>query len=485
MVTGASLADVAIILVDAENGILTQTRRHSFIASMLGIEHVVLAVNKMDLVDYSETKFQIICDDFLEMQASLNFKSVTYIPLSALNGDNVIVRSDKMNWYHGPTLMGFLETVKVRENLSKSPFRFPVQWVNRPNSNFRGFSGTVVSGRAKRGELVKALPSGEIAKIDQILLYKDNLEIANTDHSVTIVLDRNIDLSRGDVIVASKSPCEISDLFEAKIVWMDKEKGYIGRQYIIQIGTSMANASLTDIKFKYDVNTFEKLPSKDISLNEIATIQLSLDKEIAFEKYENCPGLGSFILIDRFTNSTVAAGMINFSLRRASNIHRQKLIIDRKAREKLSGHKGRVIWLTGLSGSGKSTIADATEKYLHNKGFRTYILDGDNIRHGLSKDLGFTNADRVENIRRISEVAKLMMEAGMIVFTAFISPFKAEREMAKNLFKDKDFLEIFIDTPLELAEKRDPKGLYKKGVEIYQILLVLIVHMRYQTILIL
>ena len=463
MVTGASTADAAIILVDASQGILTQTRRHSFIASMLGIEHVILAVNKMDLINFSESKYTNICDEFNSLQSALSFKSVTHIPLSALKGDNVIHRSKKMSWYQGPTLLSFLETVEIREKLHQYPFRFPVQWVNRPNSDFRGFSGTVVSGSIKHGSPITALPSGQTAQIDRIILHNQDLDKAQTDQSVTLTLDREIDLSRGDLIVESEFPCEVSDQFEAELVWMDHDNGYIGRQYIFKLGTSTVNASLSDIKFKYDVNTFDKLPCRDISLNDIANVQITLDTEIPFEAYKKCPHLGAFILIDRFSNATVAAGMISFSLRRASNIHRQQLSIDRNARERLSGHQGRVVWLTGLSGSGKSTLANAAEKHLHKKGFRTYILDGDNVRHGLSKDLGFTVADRVENIRRIAEVAKLMMDAGIIVLTAFISPYKAEREMAKNLFKDGDFLEIFIDTPLDVAEKRDPKGLYKKA----------------------
>ena len=463
MVTGASTADVAIILVDASQGVLTQTRRHSFIASLLGIEHVVLAVNKMDLVDFSEDQFNAICEEFHSLRKHLAFKSITPIPLSALKGDNVIERSGRMDWYQGPTLLGFLETVDIRERLSQHPFRFPVQWVNRPNADFRGFSGTVVAGSIRPGDEIRALPSGQIAAIERIVLSAQDLDRAVTDQAVTLTLDREIDLSRGDLIVAADAPCEVSDQFEAELVWMDKEPGYIGRRYILQLGTSQANASLSDIKFKYDINTFEQLPGRELSLNEIANVQITLDAEIPFEAYKDCPGLGAFVLIDRYSNATIAAGMIRFALRRASNVHRQALAVDRAAREKLSGHRGRVAWLTGLSGSGKSTIASAAEQLLHEQGFRTYILDGDNVRHGLSKDLGFTVADRVENIRRIAEVARLMMDAGVIVLTAFISPFRAERDMAKSLFDADDFLEVFVDTPLAIAEERDPKGLYKKA----------------------
>ena len=463
MVTGASTADVAIILVDASQGVLTQTRRHSFIASLLGIEHVVLAVNKMDLVGYSQERFDTICDEYQALREHLTFKSITPIPLSALKGDNVIERSGNMNWYQGPTLLGFLETVNIRERLNDYAFRFPVQWVNRPNADFRGFSGTVLAGGIKPGDQIRALPSGQIASVKRIVLSTDELDQAVTDQAVTLTLDREIDLSRGDLIVSADAPCEVADQFEAELVWMDNQPGYIGRQYILQLAACQVNASLSEIRFKYDANTFEHLSSRTLSLNEIASVQITLDAEIPFEAYTDCPGLGAFVLIDRYSNATVAAGMIRFALRRSSNIHRQVLSVDRAAREKLSGHRGRVAWLTGLSGSGKSTIASAAEKILHQQGYRTYILDGDNIRHGLSKDLGFTVADRVENIRRVAEVAHLMMDAGVIVLTAFISPYRDERDMAKNLFEADDFLEIFVDTPLAVAEERDPKGLYKKA----------------------
>jgi bifunctional enzyme CysN/CysC len=463
MVTGASTADVAIILVDASQGILTQTRRHSFIASLLGIEHVVLAVNKMDLVDYAAAPFQAICDEYEALRTHFAFKSVTPIPMSALKGDNVIERSGQMSWYQGPTLLGFLETVDIRARLTQHGFRLPVQWVNRPNADFRGFSGTVVAGSIRPGDAIRALPSGQLATVERVVLFDQDLDQALTDQAVTLTLDTEIDLSRGDLIVSADSPCEVSDQFEAELVWMDQDPGYIGRSYRLQLGTSQVNASLSSIKFKYDVNTFEHLTGRSLALNEIANVQITLDTAIPFEAYADCPALGAFVLIDRYSNATVAAGMIRFALRRASNVHRQALSIDRPAREKLAGHRGRVVWLTGLSGAGKSTIASAAEQLLHEQGLRTYILDGDNVRHGLSKDLGFTVADRVENIRRIAEVAKLMVDAGIIVLTAFISPFRAERDMAKSLFTPEDFLEIFVDTPLAIAEARDPKGLYKKA----------------------
>mgnify|MGYP002630189032 FL=1 len=463
MVTGASTADVAIILVDASQGILTQTRRHSFIASLLGIEHVVLAVNKMDLMDYASAPFEAICDEYEALRTHFAFKSVTPIPMSALKGDNVIERSGQMSWYQGPTLLGFLETVDIRARLTQHGFRLPVQWVNRPNADFRGFSGTVVAGSIRPGDAIRALPSGQLATVERVVLFDQDLDQALTDQAVTLTLDTEIDLSRGDLIVSADSPCEVSDQFEAELVWMDQDPGYIGRSYRLQLGTSQVNASLSSIKFKYDVNTFEHLTGRSLALNEIANVQITLDNAIPFEAYADCPALGAFVLIDRYSNATVAAGMIRFALRRASNVHRQALSIDRPAREKLAGHRGRVVWLTGLSGAGKSTIASAAEQLLHEQGLRTYILDGDNVRHGLSKDLGFTVADRVENIRRIAEVAKLMVDAGIIVLTAFISPFRAERDMAKSLFTPEDFLEIFVDTPLAIAEARDPKGLYKKA----------------------
>ena len=463
MVTGASTADVAIILIDASQGILTQTRRHSFIASLLGIEHVVLAVNKMDLANYAAEPFEQILSEYEALRAHLAFKSVTPIPMSALKGDNVIERSSRMPWYQGPTLLGFLETVNIRARLTQHGFRLPVQWVNRPNADFRGFSGTVVAGSIRPGQTVRALPSGQLATVERVVLYDQDLDQALTNQAVTLTLDTEIDLSRGDLIVSADSPCEVSDQFETELVWMDQEAGYIGRSYRLQLGTSQANASLTGIKFKYDVNTFDPLTARSLAINDIASVQITLDTAIPFEPYADCPALGAFVLIDRYSNATVAAGMIQFALRRASNVHRQALAVDRAAREKLAGHRGRVIWLTGLSGAGKSTIASAAEQLLHKQGLRTYILDGDNVRHGLSKDLGFTVADRVENIRRIAEVAKLMVDAGMIVLTAFISPFRAERDMAKSLFAPDDFLEVFVDTPLAVAEARDPKGLYKKA----------------------
>jgi bifunctional enzyme CysN/CysC len=463
MVTGASTADVAVILVDATQGVLTQTRRHSFITSLLGIRHVVLAVNKMDLVDYDQATFDAILEAYTEFAEQLDFATVTAIPLSALKGDNVIERSPATPWYTGPTLLGYLETVEVHRSQRAHPFRFPVQWVNRPHADFRGYSGTVVAGGIAKGEDVRVLPSGEVAKVADIVLYEDSLERAQVDQAVTITLDRDNDVSRGDVLVAAAAPCEVSDQFDASLVWMDTEHGFIGRQYWLMLGTTRINATLTEIKHKYNINTLEELSSHEFELNEIGRVTLSFDRPVPFEAYKDCAGMGSFVLVDRYSHQTVAAGMINFALRRAKNVHRQALTVDKAAREALHGHKAKVLWFTGLSGSGKSTITNAVEQVLHSRGMCTYILDGDNVRHGLTKDLGFTDADRVENIRRVAEVAKLMVDAGLVVLTAFISPFRSERDMARALFEDGEFVEIFLDVPLDVAEERDPKGLYKKA----------------------
>ena len=463
MVTGASSADLAIILIDARQGILTQTRRHSMICSVLGIKNIVLAVNKMDLIDYSKDTFEQIEANYRAFAKQLNFTQITAIPLSALKGDNVIQRSTNSHWYHGPTLLGYLETLDYQSSDAEQPLRFPVQWVNRPNLDFRGFSGTIEAGRAQVGQAVRILPSGEIANINEIILFKDKLKQADAGRAVTLTLDREIDASRGDLIVAADAPCEISDQFEIELIWMDQEPGFLGRSYLMKIGTQTVSAQITEIKHKININTFEKLSASKLELNDLCAVKIKTDRAIPFEAYKTCPSIGSLILIDRMSNQTVAAGMIDYALRRASNVHRQKLDVDKSTRRQMNGHTSKVIWFTGLSGSGKSTVANALEKELHTQGIRTYVLDGDNVRHGLNKDLGFTDADRVENIRRISEVAKLMMDAGIVVLTAFISPFRAERRMARELFEDGEFMEVFVDTPLEVAESRDPKGLYKKA----------------------
>ncbi len=463
MSTGASTADVAVILVDAQNGVLTQTRRHSFICSLLGIRHVALAVNKMDLVGFDQAVFESIVETYRDFARKLSFEHITAMPVSALDGDNVVTRSARTPWYSGPTLIGFLETVKAHDAVREQSFRMPVQWVNRPDRTFRGFSGTVVSGEIKLGDEVRILPSGEVASVDDIVLYTNRLTSAATDQAVTLCLDREVDCSRGDLIVAANNPAEVADQFEVSLVWMDQEPGHHGRAYWLKTGTTRVNATMTNIKYKYNVNTLEHLSTGNLALNDIAEATLSLDRGVAFEPYATNRALGSFVLIDRFSNRTVAAGMINFALRRAKNIHRQKLAIDKAARESLNGHKARVLWFTGLSGAGKSSIADALEQRLHERGVRTYILDGDNIRHGLNQDLGFSDDDRIENIRRVAEVAKLMVDAGIVVLTAFISPFKAERDMARRLMDEGEFVEIFVDTPLEEAERRDTKGLYAKA----------------------
>lgn len=463
MVTGASTADAALILVDASQGILTQTRRHAFIASLLGIKNVVLAINKMDLVDYSEQIFTQISRDFMDFATDLEFTNVVPIPLSALLGDNVIERSQNTRWFNGPTLLGFLETVSIQSEADTSALRFPVQWVNRPNANFRGYAGTITSGQVKVGDQVRALPTGEIAEVSDIVLYDQSLSEASSKQAVTLCLNREIDLSRGDLLVTADEPCEVSDQFEVSVVWMDKEPGFLGRSYWLLAGANRVNATITEIKHRYNINTFEKLSARDLKLNDIAEIKISLDKPIPFEAYKDNRGMGSFVLVDRYNYATVAAGMINYSLRRAQNVHQQALQVDKTARNKLNGHQGKVVWFTGLSGSGKSTVANALEQALHSRGVRTYILDGDNVRQGLNKDLGFTDADRVENIRRIAEVAKLMVDAGLVVLTAFISPFRSERDMARRLFADDEFVEVHVDVPLATAEERDPKGLYRKA----------------------
>ena len=463
MVTGASTADVAVILVDASRGVLTQTRRHSFLASLLGISHVVLAVNKMDLVNYDPAIFAQIESDYLAFAEALNFASITSIPLSALQGDNVIERSRRSDWYSGPTLLGYLETVEVAASNFDADFRLPVQWVNRPNADFRGFAGTVAAGSIAPGEAVQVLPRGQEAIVEDIVLFDQSLPRALPKQSVTLTLDRQIDVSRGDVIVAKGAPCEVSDQFDTSLVWMDQDAGYVGRGYSLMLGGRIISAVLTEIKYKVNVNTLEQLPSRSLALNDIGRVTLSLDEPIPFTVYADCRDLGSFILIDRYSKATVGAGMINFGLRRAQNLYPTQTTIDTASRAKLMGHEGKVIWLTGLSGSGKSTVANALESRLHAMGTHSYLLDGDNIRGGLNKDLGFTEADRVENIRRTAEVAKLMADAGLVVITAFISPFRSERDMARSLFKPEEFAEVFLDVSLDVAESRDPKGLYKKA----------------------
>ena len=462
MATGASTADLAILLIDARNGVMTQTKRHSFIVSLLGIKNVVLAINKMDLVKYDQKIFKKIEKDYLAFAKKLNFTNIQSIPMSALKGDNVYQKSKSMKWYTGKTLFDYLETVDVKKSIARH-FLFPVQRVNRPNLDFRGYSGTIASGSIKVGEEIITSSSRQKAKVKEIYLGHDSLKSANFNKSITITLNKEIDISRGDVLCKKDSLIETADQFNINIIWMSDEKCYPGRTYLTKIHNTSTSMKVLEIKKLYNINTLEHQPGKELELNDVAEVTISLNKNIPFTHYNENKNLGSLIVIDPLNNQTIGVGMINFALRRAQNIHLQSLSITKELREKINGHKGQVLWLTGLSGSGKSTIANALEKELYAQGKKTYILDGDNVRHGLNKDLGFTDKDRIENIRRVAEVAKLMCDAGLIVITAFISPFRSEREMARSLFQENEFKEIYISTPLKIAEKRDPKGLYKKA----------------------
>jgi bifunctional enzyme CysN/CysC len=464
MVTGASTADAAVLIVDARNGLLVQTRRHSYLVSLLGIRHIAVAINKMDLVDYAESTFRAIVEEYAEFAARIGLTDVTFIPVSALRGDNVLVQSANLPWHRGPTLMGYLETVPVdEERQQRAPFRFPVQWVNRPHQNFRGFAGTIASGVIEAGARVRVQPSGRESAVARIVTADGDLERAVAGQSITLTLTDEIDISRGDMISRADAPAEVADQFEATIVWMADEAMLPGRPYLLKIGACTVNAQVGELKHKVNVNSLEHVAAKTLALNEIGVCNLSLDHAIAFDAYRDNRDTGGFILIDRVSNNTVGAGMLDFALRRAHNIHIQALDVNKAARAQTKGQKPCVLWLTGLSGAGKSTIANLVEKKLHALGRHTYLLDGDNVRHGLNKDLGFTDVDRVENIRRIGEVAKLMVDAGLIVITAFISPFRAERRMARELMAEGEFIEVFIDTPLDVAERRDTKGLYKKA----------------------
>ncbi len=463
MVTGASTADLAVILIDARKGVLTQTRRHSYLVSLLGIRHVVLAINKMDLVDYSEEVFENILREYREFAKQINLDNVVAIPVSGLRGDNIKDASEHTAWYHGPTLMGFLETVEIEDELQHKPFRMPVQWVNRPNLDFRGFAGTVVSGTVEPGEKVRVLPSARESRIARIVTMDGDLDKAVAGQSVTITLEDEIDASRGDIFSGTDALPEVADQFETTIIWMTDEPMLPGRPYWLKIGSKQVSATITEPKYKVNVNTLEHLAAKQLELNEIGVCNVSLDQPIAFDPYDENRDTGGFILIDRLTNSTVGAGLIHFALRRSQNIHWQALDIDKKVRANLKGQKPCVMWFTGVSGAGKSTIANLVEKQLYSLGRHTYLLDGDNVRHGLNRDLGFTDADRVENIRRVAEVARLMADAGLIVMVSFISPFRAERRMARALFEEGEFMEVHVDTPIAIAEQRDPKGLYKKA----------------------
>jgi bifunctional enzyme CysN/CysC len=463
MATGASNSDLAVVLIDARKGVLTQTRRHSFIASLLGIRHIVLAVNKIDLVDYSQEVFDKIVADYLEFAKDLGFVSIIPIPMSARFGDNVIVRSDRMPWYKGILLLDHLNTVDVETSLADKPFRMPVQWVNRPNLDFRGFSGTISSGRVKPGDAIVVAGSGRTSTVKRIVTMDGDLDDAIVGEAVTITLADEVDISRGDVLAPASARPEVSDQFAAHLLWMTEEEMLPGRQYLLKMGARTVPTTITELKHKIDVNTLNHSAAKTLALNEVGYGNLSLQQPIAFDAYRENRDTGGFILIDRFTNGTVAAGMIDFGLRRATNVHWQALDVNKAARADLKGQKPAVLWFTGLSGSGKSTIANIVERTLFAQGKHTYLLDGDNVRHGLNRDLGFTDADRVENIRRVGEASKLFVDAGMIVLVSFISPFRSERRMARELLNEGEFIEIFIDTPLEICQQRDPKGLYEKA----------------------
>ena len=463
MVTGASNADLAVILIDASKGVLTQTKRHSYVCSMMGIKNIIVAINKIDQIEYKEKIFNSISNEFKTISAKLNFSKINIVPVSALKGDNVSIKSKKTKWYKGKTLLDILEKSEIKRHKEQSTFRLPIQGILRPNSKFRGFQGTVSSGSISKGDKILIQPGSNTAKIKEIFYSGRKINKALTDNAITITLNKEIDVSRGNIFTKDKEPCEISNQFQSKLIWLDENDGHTGRSYIFKINNQTAGAQISKIKSKIDISNLTDTTGNMLKLNDISTVNINLDKNIVFEEYTKNRSLGGFILVDRFTNKTVAAGLIQFSLRRAQNIFEQNLSINKNLRHKLNNHQSKILWLTGLSGSGKSTIANELEKKLYERGIRTYVLDGDNIRHGLNKDLGFTDADRVENIRRIGEVAKLMVDAGLVVITAFISPFAAERAMVKRMFSEREFKEIFVDVPIHIAEKRDPKGLYKKA----------------------
>ena len=463
MVTGASTADLAVILVDGRKGVLTQTRRHSYLVSLIGIRRVVVAINKMDLVDYSEQIYANIEREYRAFATQIGLTDVTCIPISAVHGDNVVESSARMPWYTGPTLMHHLEHVAVGDDLATQPFRLPVQWVNRPSADFRGFAGLIVSGGVKVGDAVRVLPSGRQSHVARIVGDNRDFEAATAGQAVTLTLADEVDVSRGDVLAAPDAPPAVADQFEATIIWMHDRPMLQGRSYLMKIGTQTVGATVAPLKYCVNVNTLEHVAAKKLELNDIGVCGLELSRPVVFEPYTQNRDLGGFILIDRITNTTVGAGLLHFALRRSDNVHWQALDVNKSARAELKGQKPCVVWFTGLSGAGKSTVGNLLEKRLHALGRHTYLLDGDNVRHGLNKDLGFTEADRVENVRRVAQVAHLMADAGLIVLVSFISPFRAERRMARGLMEEGEFFEVFVDTPLQVAEERDPKGLYKKA----------------------
>jgi len=463
MVTGASTADLAVILIDARKGVLTQTRRHSFLVSLLGIRHVVVAVNKLDLIDYSKETFDAIEADYRAFAAEVGLSDIVCIPMSALRGDNITEPSPNTPWYHGPTLIGYLETIEIDDEQHAGPFRMPVQWVNRPNLDFRGFSGVIVGGSVQPGDQLRILPSGRESTVARIVTADGDLDEAMTGQSVTICLDDEVDISRGDVLCAASSPAAVADQFECHVVWMSEEAMLPGRSYLLKIGARTVTATVAQPKYKVNVNTLEHTATTTLELNEIGVCNISLDRPVPFDAYAENRDMGGFILVDRFTNATVAAGLLHFALRRADNVHWQAVEVDKHARATLNGQQPAVVWFTGLSGAGKSTIANIVEQKLHELGRHTYLLDGDNVRHGLNRDLGFTDANRVENVRRVAEVARLMADAGLIVLCSFISPFRSERQMARDLLETGEFVEVFVDSGLDVAEQRDRKGLYAKA----------------------
>lgn len=463
MVTGASTADFSVILVDASKGVLVQTRRHSFLVGLLGIEHVLLAVNKMDLVGYSESTFREIEREYRTLAEHIGIQNVTCIPMAAVNGDNVVRRSKATRWYNGPTMVEFLDSFDRRRPAWREPFRFPVQWVNRPSAEFRGFSGTIVSGNLRRGDLVRVLPSGRTTQVTSIVLPDGIRERATAGHSVTLTLADEVDVSRGDVMTSADSPAQVADEIEAKVVWMSEVPLHPERDYLIKIGTKTARARVKNVMCRIDVSSFEMVEASVLGLNDIGVCEIGIDRMVAFDSYATSREMGGFILIDKISNDTVAAGMVIGACRKADNIHWHSLEVDQAARSAMKHQRSRLLWYTGLSAAGKSTIANLVDKRLHSMGRHTYLLDGDNLRHGLNKDLGFSDGDRVENIRRVAEVGRLMVDAGLIVGAAFISPFRAERRMARALLPPGQFIEIFVHAPLEVVEQRDPKGLYRKA----------------------
>ena len=464
MATGASNSDVAIILIDAQKGVLEQTRRHSFIVNLLGIKHIVVAINKMDLVNYNENVFETIRDEYKELISNFTFTSINFIPLSALKGDNIFSNFENTNWYKGPTLIEALEKTDVLDSSRNNEFSFPVQWVNRSSANFRGYSGTITDGKISKGELITTTSSNKQISVKNIYGPKGELSEAYSGQAITLTLSDELDISRGDIIISTKNDQIIkADQFASHLIWMDQEPMLPERNYIFRFNNSYINGKITDLVHSINVNSFEEVASKKLNLNDIAYCKVAIDKMHGISSYSNNQKLGSFVIIDPYSNKTIGVGMIDHALRRSSNISWHEMSINKKTRSELNSQKPCVVWFTGLSGSGKSTIANILEQKLHTFGKRTYLLDGDNVRHGLNKDLGFTDTDRVENIRRVAEVSKLMVDAGLITLVSFISPFKSERQMAKDLLSSDEFFEIFVNTPLEECEKRDPKGLYKKA----------------------